>query len=86
MTEKTTVYITKYALTKGIIKVEGEIAKSGNIFYGKGGYQHSSDFRMTLEEAIEKAEDMRRRKLESMKKKIALLESIDFKKSDPFSK
>lgn len=86
MTEKTTVYITKYALTQGIKKVEGAFTSSGAIIYGPYSYAASGDYRMTLEEAIEKAEDMRRRKLESMKKKMALLESIDFKKPDPFRK
>lgn len=83
---KVKVFLTKYALTKGIIEVEGEITNSGSLIYGSHSYAHSSEFYTAKEYAIPKAEDMRRRKLASLKKKIALLESMDFTKADPFSK
>ncbi|WP_447872022.1 tail fiber assembly protein [Serratia fonticola] len=76
-------YITKYALTAGIIKREGEIDDSGSFRYkdpeawGTSSIWHT-DFRLTEAEALAKAEDMRKKKIASLKKQIAKLEAMTF--------
>lgn len=77
------VYITRYALTRGIIELEleeesvsgkGCSARSdlnSNFFYGK-------EWHRTLEEAKKDAESRRDRKIESLKKQLAKLEEMKF--------
>lgn len=77
------VWITKYALTKGIIEMEcvqfGDISvrEVGNPFptyyHGEGDEWHR-----TKESAIKKAEEMRQKKIESLKKQIKKLEEMRF--------
>lgn len=81
--QPTTAFITKYALTFGIIKREGEIADSGSFRYkdpeawGQSSVWHT-DFRLTETEALDRAEDMRKKKIASLKKQIAKLEALTF--------
>ena len=85
------VWITKYALTDGII--EGEalekqcvlgfgITKSETKYFlrSKNGDQYLDigDFCFTYELAIQKAEEMRRKKIDSLKKQIEKLERMRF--------
>lgn len=79
-------YITKYALTDGIKEVEDarQFNNSGMIhvasihsqayFFNEGNEWHK-----TLESAIEKSENMRIKKIASLKKQIAKLENLKFK-------
>lgn len=78
MNKKTTVYITKYALTQGIKKVEGELRESGYFSYGTHFVVAPTDYRLTLDGAISKAEDMRRRKIAYMEEKLRQLGSMKF--------
>ena len=75
------IFVFKYALTKGIIEVDAEIKQGiygeftkvknqGNLIYLDKDYVH------TKEEALKKAEDMRLKKIESLKKQIVKLERI----------
>lgn len=79
----TTAYITRYALTAGIIKREGEITDSASFRYkdpqawGTSNIWHT-DYRLTEAEALATAEDMRKRKIASLKKQIAKLEAMTF--------
>lgn len=80
------VWITKYALTKGIFTLEVEVCtqnaslvyatKPGPLqereYYGKP-YWHE-----TLDEAREHAEGMRVRKIASLRKQIAKLQELKF--------
>lgn len=72
-------YITKYALTDGIIEKEGEIVKDTYFNVRKYGFFSKGDYFFTKEEAIEKAEQMRLKKIESLKKQILKLEKLTFK-------
>lgn len=77
------VFITKYALTKGILEKEAEIRDYGyEIAYVKGGFSSYSlgkeAFR-TREQAMERAEKMRLKKIASLKKQIEALEKMKFK-------
>lgn len=78
------VWITKYALTDGIIEEEAEPCGKDMIavrneralssyFHGEGKNWHK-----TKESAIAKAEEMREKKIASLKKQIDKLEKIKF--------
>lgn len=75
-------YITKYALTKGILEKEAEECGNGMIatrekwnayFHGEGKEWHR-----TKEEAIKRAEEMRKKKICSLEKQIEKLERMKF--------
>jgi len=79
------VYITKYALTCGIQEKEVEDYGDGtvglsdgsagrNYFHGEGRQWHR-----TIESAIEKAEDMRRKKIRSLNNALDKLKELKFK-------
>lgn len=85
------VWITKYALTDGIL--EGEALEKHCVFgFGmikseakyfcrsKNGDQYLDigDFCCTYESAIQKAEEMRQKKIASLKKQIEKLEGMRF--------
>lgn len=74
-----TAYITKYALTEGILELRGEVSNSG-CFYADGYWSSipRRDWHLTREDAIKRAEEMRLKKIESHKKAIAKLESMKF--------
>ena len=79
MTEK--IWVTKYALSKGIFETEGEAVGEGlfkahkqyDYFHGEG-----RDWHRTKESAIVRAENMRIAKIASLKKQIAKLEKLSF--------
>ena len=63
-------WITKYALTRGIIETEN----LNNCYSGKGySWMHCNK-----ESAIQKAEEMRQKKIESLKNQIQKLEEMRF--------
>ena len=76
-------WITKYALTKGISEIECEDFENGAVketenpfptfYHGEG-----SEWHQTKESAIKKAEEMRQKKIESLKKQIEKLEQMKF--------
>lgn len=80
------VWITKYALTKGIIEEEAEICldhngvpyKTNMIDTKNYGTFHYEEWHKTKEQAIKMAEDMRKKKIESLKKQITKLEKMKF--------
>ena len=79
------VWITKYALTQGIIEIEAEECGKGfegmiqtkekcpSYYHGEG-----KDWHRTKEDAIKKAEKIRQKKIESLKKQIKKLEEMRF--------
>lgn len=76
-------WITKYALTKGIIVVNAIEINNGcpGMIYCKAGdyYVYNPHWHRTYTDSIIKAENMRIKKIASLKKKIAKLESMTFK-------
>lgn len=78
------VFITKYALTKGILEKEAEICDHGNGHiraYVKGefsSYSLGKEAFRTREQAMERAEKMRLKKIASLKKQIEALEKMKF--------
>lgn len=79
------VWITKYALTNGVIENDAEICidadETGNmISCGIGNYYHGEgkEWHKTKESAIKKADEMRQKKIESLKEQIEKLERMRF--------
>lgn len=78
------VYITKYALTTGIIEREVEVANHCSTmvsFKNEHNYfesYHKPDWFETKVEAITRAELMKTKKIESLKKQIKKLEKLQF--------
>lgn len=73
-------YVTKYALTAGIQKVEAEYPDDGLLDVGTGTYYHREgrEWHCTRAAAISRAEEMRLAKIKSHKKAIAKLEKMTF--------
>lgn len=78
-------YVTKYALTNGIISVDGRTDMIGDYVHvvSEKGYLSYSfkigvDAFKTYEEAHIKAVSMRDRKIESLKKQLLRLEKLRF--------
>lgn len=79
------VFITKYALSTGIQEVEAEpFRDSGMVWWKEGGWEQSAhgegrEWHRTIESAINKACDMRIRKIASLEKQIEKLRKLEFK-------
>ena len=75
------VWITKYALTKGILEKEVEDCGDGMVKESDNNfptYYHGTDWHTEKKSAIAKAEEMRKKKIASLKKKIEKLERMEF--------
>ena len=76
------VYITKYALSDGILEKDAEECDRfpGMIRTDDGAHFHGEgkEWCRTLEDANKRAEEMRLKKIESMKKQIKKLENMKF--------
>lgn len=74
-------FITKYALSAGVLEVDSKDAGDGMIEYNGGGYTcyaHGDDWHATPYAAKIKAEAMRVARIASLKKQIAKLEKLAF--------
>ena len=76
------IFVTKYALTKGIEVVEAEACGDGTMkargswatyFHGEG-----KDWHKTHEASITRAKEMRKKKIGSLKKSLAKIKNINF--------
>ena len=78
------VWITKYALTDGIRLIEAKQSSQylDMMSYGEGAYDHAHgegrEWHRTPESALRRAEEMRKKKLASLRKSIAKLEAMTF--------
>lgn len=81
---KQLIYVTRYALTEGVFSVMADVSPEypGMASYRiDGGYlqhAHGKDWHVMEETAIARAEEMRAKKIESMRKKLAELERKTF--------
>ena len=72
-------FITKYALSVGIEEIECQDTTDPRVKRGdKWNYFHNGDWHDTREVAIKRAEEMRCKKIASLKKSIAKLEKLKF--------
>lgn len=78
---ETTVYITKYALSDGIKKVDAKVAADHCTSNDYGILQmfFKDEFHLTEEQALANAELRRDKKIVSLKKQIEKLEKMTFK-------
>lgn len=77
------VWITKYALTTGIFEMTAEITEHGSAYDMHSSfptYYHGEgkEWHKTKESAIARAEEMRHKKIASLKKQIEKLEGMKF--------
>ena len=83
MAEAFTVFVTKYALTEGILKMlvtKEERRKNMVRVVERSEYYHKDEWFLTLPEAQAYAEKRRDRKRKSLEKQINKLESLDYSK------
>ena len=86
MTKQIRVWITKYALTRGIYQrhvevCDPETSPDGMIVSATTGYPayfRKQDWRHTREEAAARAHEMRVKKIAALKRQIKKLESMTF--------
>ena len=74
-------WITRYALSAGVKLVHARVSGNMIIFQTDGGhtdFAHDNDWHRTPESALRRAEEMRSKKIESLKKSIARIEAIEF--------
>lgn len=81
--DKQTVWITKYAITRGIYELEiSRISEDGQTVYGKAWNDsfrgEGKNWCRTREEAVKRADAMRLKRIEDLKKQIAKLEKMKF--------
>jgi hypothetical protein len=79
-----TIFVTKYALTKGVMTYpkdhDGDcfvVVKDKNGLNGTAIF-HGKDWHLTMEAAQKRAEEMRIKKVASLKKQIKELENLKF--------
>lgn len=78
------VWITKYALSRGIIEADGEFTSSDSVSILNRDlplpthWFYKGDWHSDKESAIKKAEEMRQKKIENLKKQIQKLEEMRF--------
>lgn len=83
------VWISKYALTRGIIEADATRCSTGDMVKVEKGsgsdrviYFHGEgrDWHLTLNGAVAKAEEQRKKKIVVLKKTLSKLERMDFTK------
>ena len=76
------VYITKYALTTGIIVAEARVVETvldGTMIHAQDrGYFYLPDWHVTAESALQRCEEMRARKLKSIERQHKKLSETIF--------
>lgn len=79
-TEYRRVWITKYALTKGMYEAEVEVLDGGDaVTTDSRTYLAKPDWWATKDDAIKRAEVMVKAKLDALRKQIKALEGMNFK-------
>ena len=83
----TPIWITRWALTGGIIAADAEFRNNGSMAVYRVGdgprtMVHTGDFHLTEEAAIQHAYIMRAKKLLSLQKQIDKLQKLSFMKKE----
>ena len=75
------VWITKYALTKGILEAESSESsefRTGRKVKVQGQWFYDNDYHVTLKDAQEHAEKMRHNKIASLERSLKKLKNLYF--------
>ena len=75
------IWITKYALTRGIQHENAKLEAGGKVAFTSTDYYKSGEFELSEEQAVAKAEVMRRKKIASLERKVKQLKQIKFEVS-----
>lgn len=78
------IWISKYALTSGIVAIEAIETDRDMVTWKQGGYTQyahgiGKEFHKTEADAVSRANEMRVKKIASLKKSIAKMEQLKFK-------
>lgn len=77
------IYVTKYALTKGIQEMEAESVDENRaivkIYGNLAQYFHNKEYHLSKEAAVEQADLMLKNRISSLEKQIAKLKKLNFK-------
>ena len=76
--EKIKAWVTKYALTTGIVLVNGTVHQGTMRNYGPHSFAHGNDWHRTPEAALERAEEMRKAKIASLRKSLNKMYGLQF--------
>lgn len=79
--EHITAWVTTWALTRGILRVNGRVChniSSKMLSFGQHGCAHGKDWHRTPAAAVARAQEMRKDKIASLRKSIKKLESMTF--------
>lgn len=76
----TTIYVTKYALTRGILIEEAEVRPEGKVAITKDAVYRNSEFWYNMEDAIKRAQVLRTNKEKSIERQRQRLEGLRFQK------
>lgn len=79
-------FITKYALTIGIQEVNGQVLESSPTMLSVDGptpgslkkYFHRGEWYLKREDAVERAKQMKLKRITSLKKSLAATEKLEF--------
>lgn len=80
----TQIWVTKYALTAGVFKIDAKLSNTGEMASFKrkeaafGEYAHGKDFHLTEDAARLRFEEMRKKKQESLVKQKAKIDNLTF--------
>lgn len=79
----TIIYVTKYALTKGVICVDAEQTRNNAYIYRQKGHRlptcvYGDQYQMTEKEAVARAIMLRDNHIKSLEKRIAKLLAMKF--------
>ena len=91
MSKLATFFVTKYALTKGILQIRGRVCEPsyGRMLQQDGksnAYFHGQDWHTTLEEARMRASEMRVARIKALKRELAKLEALDCATMEPLDR
>lgn len=81
----TTIYVTKYALSTGVVVMEATIDSDGYATAPRSGWYtfHKGEYALTEADAVDQFNGMRVKRIASLNKQLKKLESMKFKLKDP---
>ena len=84
MDEKITAWVTKYALTDGVLKVDGKVVSdtSSMLDFGEEYYAHSQEWFRCEQDALDRAATMRANKVKSLEKQLEKLRALKIRVVD----